>query len=157
MTSLLFSGKEYNVTLNFIDEAFRLYGIDAKVYDVHTINMYHDDRSVDSGVPYKILMSDYVDTRLLSNLKWSTLDADREAITVLAPIQYNGKKFNLRDYSVIRFFNGDLYQIREVNSQYLLNVSYVLKLISYRDEPNRDREDKQMKTNFLRTTREEIE
>lgn len=157
MTSLLFSDKELCLTRNFIDEAYRLFGIDCIVFDVSSTNLYLDDRNLSHGVPYKILLSEYVDTRLLSNLKWSTLDADREAITALAPIQYNGKKFNLREFSVIRLCNGDTYQIREVNSTYLLSTHYAIKLITYRDEKNRPREEKQMKTNYLNTTREEFE
>lgn len=157
MTSLLFSDKELCLTRNFIDEAYRLFGIDCVVFDVLSMNLYLDDRNLSHGVPYKILLSEYVDTRLLSDLKWSTLDADREAITALAPIQYNGDKFNLREFSVIRLCNGDTYQIREVNSTYLLSTHYAIKLITYRDEKNRPREEKQMKTNYLNTTREEFE
>jgi hypothetical protein len=157
MTSLLFSDKEMCLTRNFIDEAYRLFGIDCVVFDVTSMNMYGDDRNLSSGTPYKILLSEYVDTRLLSNLKWSTLDANREAITALAPIQYNGVKFNLREFNVIRLNNGDTYQIREVNSTYLLSTHYAIKLITYRDEKDRPREDKQMKTNYLKTTREEFE
>ena len=50
-----------------------------------------------------------------------------------------------------------MYQIREVNSAYLLHTNYVVKLITYKNEDNRPREEKQMKTNFLRTNKVEIE
>jgi hypothetical protein len=119
--------------------------------------MYLDDRTLKQGVPYKILLQEYVDTRLLSNLKWSTLDANKEAIVALAPIELCGRKYNLREFNVIRLCNGDTYQVREVNSAYLLNLQYALKLISYKDEPNRPREESQMKTNYLETVREEFE
>lgn len=157
MTSLLFSAKERQLVLNQVDEAYKLFGIDCIVYDVSSMNMYLDDRILKSGVPYKILLQDYVDTRLLSNLKWSTVDADREAIVALAPIQLCGKNYNLREFNIIRLCNGDTYQVREVNSTYLLHTHYALKLITYRDEPNRPREEKQMKTNYLKTIHEEIE
>lgn len=157
MTSLLFSDKEKCLTLKITDEAFRLYGIDCTIYDVREMNMYLDDRTLANGVPYKILLQDYVDTRLLSNLKWSTLDADKESIMALMPIVYNGNKYNLREFNVVRLCNGDTYQIREVNSAYLLHTNYVVKMISYKDEENRPREEKQMQTNFLRTDKEEIE
>lgn len=157
MTSLLFSDKEKCLTLRITDEAFRLYGIDCTIYDVKEMNMYLDDRTLANGVPYKILLQDYVDTRLLSNLKWSTLDADKESIMALMPIVYNGNKYNLREFNVVRLCNGDTYQIREVNSAYLLHTNYVVKMISYKDEENRPREEKQMQTNFLRTDKEEIE
>ena len=157
MTSLLFSAKEKQLVLRQVDEAYRFFGIDCSIYDVSSMNMYLDDRILKSGQPYKILLQDYVDTRLLSNLKWSTIDADRESIIALAPIQLCGKKYYLREFNVIRLCNGDTYQIREVNSTYLLNTHYILKLITYREEQNRPREEKQMKTNFLNTIHEEIE
>lgn len=157
MTSLLFSDKERQLVLKMTDESFRLYGIDCTLYDVSSMNMYLDDRILQKGVCYKILLQEYADTRLLSNLKWSTIDADKEAIIALAPIQYNGNKFNLREFNVIRLCNGDEYQVREVNSSYLIGTLYVLKLIAYKDEPNRPRAEKQMKTNYLHVDREEIE
>ena len=88
MTSLLYSDKELCLTRSFIGEAFKLFGIDCILYDISSSNMYLDDRILKQGVPYKILLQEYVDTRLLSNLKWSTLDANRESILALAPIQY---------------------------------------------------------------------
>lgn len=157
MTSLLFSAKEKQLVLNIISEAYKLYGIDCYVYDLSSTNMYLDDRVLKSGMPYKILLQEYVDTRLLANLKWSTVDLDREAIIALAPFQFCGKNFNLREFNVIRLYNGDTYQIREVNSSYLLQTHYVLKLITYKDEQNRPRKEKEMRTNFLRTNREEFE
>lgn len=157
MTSLLYSNKEKCVYTNFIDEAFRLFGVDAVIYDVHSQNMYLDDRILDKGVPYKILLQEYVDTRLLANLRWSTIDADRESIIALAPIQYCGNKFNIHEFSVIKLANGDVYQVREVSSQYLLHMSYALKLITYKEEQNRPRCESQMKTNYFNSTREEIE
>ena len=128
MTSLLFSDKELHLTRKFIDEAYRLFGIDCTLYDLQSSNLYLDDRILKSGVPYKILLQEYVDTRLLSNLKWSTIDLNREAIIALSPIQYCGKQFNLREFNVIRLSNGDTYQIREVNSTYLLQTHYALKI-----------------------------
>jgi hypothetical protein len=119
--------------------------------------MYLDDRDLAAGVPYKILLQEYVDTRLLSNLRWSTLDGDKEAILALAPMELCNRKFNLKEFNVIKLYNGDCYQIREVNSQYLFGVHYVLKLIAYANEKNRPRAEKQMKTNYLLTTKEEIE
>ena len=157
MTSLLFSDKELHLTRKFIDEAYRLFGIDCTLYDLSSSNLYLDDRVLKSGIPYKILLQEYVDTRLLSNLKWSTIDLNREAIIALSPIQFCGKQFNLREFNVIRLCNGDTYQIREVNSTYLLQTHYALKLITYKNEQNRPREEKQMKTNYLKTTREEFE
>lgn len=157
MTSLLYSDKEKCIYTNFIDEAFRLFGIDCVVYDVHSANMYLDDRILDKGIPYKILLQEYVDTRLLSNLRWSTIDADREATIALAPLQYCGNKFNIHEFSVIKLANGDVYQVREVSSQYLLHMSYALKLITYKEEQNRPRNESQMKTNYLSPTREELE
>jgi hypothetical protein len=157
MTSLLFSDKEMCLTRKIVDEAFKLFGIDCTLYDISSSNMYLDDRILKQGVPYKILLQEYVDTRLLANLKWNTLDVNRESILAIAPIELCGNKYNLREFNVIRLCNGDTYQIREVNSVYLLGVHYVLRLISYKDEPNRPREEKQMKTNFLVTTREEFE
>lgn len=157
MTSLLFSDKERCLVLKQTDEAFRLFGIDCTIYDITSMNMYLDDRILSSGVPYKILLQDYVDMRLLSNLKWSTLDADRESIMALAPMQYGNNNFKLHEFNVIKLANGDMYQIREVNRAYLIGTSYALKLISYREEENRPREIKQMKTNYLRTDKEELE
>ena len=130
MASLLFSAKERQLTLKFIDEAYKLYGIDCVLYDVSSLNMYLDDRILKAGVPYKILLQEYVDTRLLSNLKWSTIDANRESILALAPIQLCGQNFNLREFNVIRLCNGDTYQIREVNSTYLMHTHYVLRLLT---------------------------
>lgn len=157
MISLLLSDKEQCLYKNFIDEAMRLYGIDCFIYDVKEMNMYLDDRTLANGVPYKILLQDYVDTRLLSNLKWSTVDANRESIMALMPIQYNNKNYSLREFNVIEICNGDKYQIREVNKTYLIGLWYVVKLITYREENNRPRETNQMKTNYLKTDREEIE
>lgn len=157
MTSLLFSAKEKCLVLNQIDEAYRLFGVSCTIYDVSSMNMYLDDRTLKAGVPYKILLQDYVDTRLLSNLKWSTIDMDKEAIVALAPMRLCGKTYNLREFNVIKLYNGDMYQIREINSAYLLSTHYVLKLITYRDEKNRPREEKQMKTNYLKTIHEELE
>lgn len=157
MTSLLYSDKELCLTRSFIGEAFKLFGIDCILYDISSSNMYLDDRILKQGVPYKILLQEYVDTRLLSNLKWSTLDANRESILALAPIQYLNNSYRLREFNVIRLVNGDTYQVREVNSTYLLGTNYVLKLISYRNEENRPRKEQQMKTNYLVTDREEFE
>ena len=157
MTSLLFSDKEKALQLSMIDEAFRLFGIDCTVYDISSACIYLDDRVLKQGVPYKILLQEYIDTRLLSNLKWSTVDLDRESIVALSPMVYCGKKFNLREFNVIRLCNGDTYQIRECNSSYLIGTSYALRLITYKDEPNRPRAENQMKTNYLHVDREEFE
>lgn len=157
MTSLLYTGKEKKLITDFIAEAFKLYGICCTLYDISSMSMYLDDRVLQSGISYKILLQEYIDTRLLSNLRWSTIDANRESITALAPISYGGKDFNLREFNVIKLCNGDTYQIREVNSTYLIGTLYVLKLITYRDEKNRPRAEKQMKTNYFITDREEIE
>ena len=157
MTSLLFSDKELCLTKSFIDEAYCMFGVSCTLYDVSSMNLYLDDRILKEGVPYKILLQEYVDTRLLANLKWSTVDYNRESIIALAPMQLCGKSFNLREFNVIQLCNGDLYQIREVNSAYLLNLHYVLKLITYKNEPNRPRTEKQMKTNYMNTLREEFE
>lgn len=157
MFSLLYSDKEYHLILKQVDEAFRIYGVSCQLYDISSSNIYLDDRVLKQGVPYKILLQEYVDTRLLANLKWNTLDVNKESILALAPIQLCDRKYNLREFNVIRLSNGDTYQVREVNSTYLLHTHYVLRLISYKDEPNRPREEKQMKTNYLATTREEFE
>lgn len=157
MASLLYSDKEMHLTRNIVDEAFRLFGLGCTLYDISSAGMYLDDRILKKGVPYRILLQEYVDTRLLANLKWNTLDVNRESIVALAPIQLCNKKFNLREFNVIRLVNGDTYQVREVNSTYLLHTHYIVRLISYKDEPNRPREEKQMKTNFFTTTREEFE
>ena len=135
----------------------RRYWIDCELYDVETMNLYLDDRTLSKGVPYKILLQEYVDTRLLANLKWGCLDGNDESKMALMPIVYNGNKFNLSEFNVIKLCNGDMYQIREVNSAYLLHTNYVVKLITYKNEDNRPREEKQMKTNFLRTNKVEIE
>ena len=66
--------------LKMIDESMRLFGIDCTLYDISSMNMYLDDRVLKSGVQYKVLMQDYVDTRLLSNLRWSTIDVNKESI-----------------------------------------------------------------------------
>lgn len=157
MTSLLLTQKENRVLINLIDESMRLFGIDATLYDVSSMNMYLDDRTLKHGVKYKILLQDYVDTRLLSNLKWSTIDADKESIIAFMPIQYCNKQFNIREFNVIQLCNGDCYQIREVNKAYLVGIWYVVKLIHYHDEANRPREIKQMKSNYFKTDNEEIE
>ena len=157
MTSLLYSDKEYHLILKQISEAYKLFGLDCTLYDISSSNMYLDDRTLKQGVPYKVLLQEYVDTRLLANLKWNTLDANRESFLALAPIQLCDRRYNLREFNVIRLANGDTYQVREVNSAYLLNTHYVLRLISYKDEQNRPRVEKQMKTNYLVTTREEFE
>ena len=157
MTSLLYSDKEYHLILKQISEAYKLFGLDCTLYDISSSTMYLDDRTLKQGVPYKVLLQEYVDTRLLANLKWNTLDANRESFLALAPIQLCDRKYNLREFNVIRLANGDTYQVREVNSAYLLNTHYVLRLISYKDEQNRPRVEKQMKTNYLVTTREEFE
>lgn len=157
MVSLLYSDKEKQLIIRQTDEAFRLYGIDATIYDVSSMCMYLDDRVLKSGLPYKILLQDYVDMRLLSNLKWSTVDADKESIMALMPIQYCGRKYNLREFNVIKLCNGYTYQIREVNKAFLIGTCYVVKLITYKEEDNRPRDEKQMKTNYLKTTREELE
>lgn len=157
MTSLLFSDKELCLTRKFIDEAYRLFGIDCNLYEVTSMNMYLDDRVLQTPVSYKILLQEYVDTRLLANLRWSTVDLDRESIMAISPIVYCNKRFNLKEFNVIRLANGDCYQIREVNSTYLLNTHYVLKLITYNEEKNRPREEKEMRTNFMTPTRIEFE
>ena len=157
MTSLLYSDKEKRLVLRQIDEAFQLYGISCELYDLSSSCMYLDDRVLQTGVPYKILLQEYIDTRLLSNLKWSTIDLDRESIVALTPMIYCGTKFNLREFNVIKLCNGDCYQVRECNSSYLIGMSYALRLITYKDEPNRPRTEKQMKTNYLHVDKEEFE
>ena len=157
MTSLLYSDKEYHLVLKQISEAYKLFGLDCTLYDISSSNIYLDDRVLKQGVPYKILLQEYIDTRLLANLKWNTLDLNNESVMALAPIQLCDRKYNLREFNVIRLSNGDTYQVREINSTYLLHTHYVLRLISYTNEQNRPREEKQMKTNYLVTTREEFE
>lgn len=157
MTSLLYSDKEYHLVLKQISEAYKLFGIDCTLYDISSSNIYLDDRVLKQGVPYKILLQEYIDTRLLANLKWNTLDVNKESIMALSPIQLCDRKYNIREFNVIRLSNGDTYQVREVNSTYLLHLHYAIRLIPYKDEPNRPREEKQMKTNYLVTTREEFE
>lgn len=157
MTSLLLSSNEQKLILRMIDESMRLFGIDCTLYDIQSMNFYLDDRTLSSGVQYKILLQEYVDCRLLSNLKWSTNDYNTEAIVAFLPIQYCDKLYNIREFNVIKLFNGDLYQIREINKAYLIGTWYVVKLITYHEEDNRHRETKQMKTNYFKTNSEEIE
>lgn len=157
MASLLLSQKEEKLIRNLIDESMHLFGIDCVLYDVSSINMYLDDRTLKQGIRYKILLQDYVDSRLLANLRWSTVDVNRESIMAFMPIQYCNKEFNLREFNVIELCNGDRYQIREVNKTYLIGTWYVVKLIAYHDEKDRPREVKEMKSNYVKTLREEIE
>ena len=152
MVSLLPSGKENKLVLNFIDEAMRLFTINTK-----QSHCFINDRILSECKFYKLLLQDYVDTRLLSNLKWSTVDFNKESIMALMPLQYNNQKFCLREFNVIELKDGTKYQIREVNSTYLVGVWYVVKLIAYNDEPNRPRADKQMKSNYLSTVRDREE
>lgn len=157
MISLLPSANENQLMLNLIDESMRLFGIDITLYDVKSINMYLDDQVLQEGHPYKMLLQDYIDSRILANLKWCDTDVDGESIVAFMPIQYNNVKFKLIEHMVIHLENGDTYQIKEINKSYLVGLWYIVKLLAYMPETNRARPELQMKTNFLKTDVEELE
>lgn len=155
--SLLPTVVENNLVLHMVDEAFSLFGIDCKLFDFTTINRYLDDRSlVEIGVDYKILLQEYIDKKILNNIHWMNIEKGQQGVTAFAPIKYQDIGFHLSEKQVIELYNGDLWQITEINRTYLVGLCYILRLVPYREEANRERAEKQMKTNFVRTLEEEI-
>ena len=57
---------------------------------------------------------------------------------------------------VIKLFNGDLWQVAEVNRTYLVGLWYVVRIVPYVPEKDRPREEKQMKSNFMDPRRQEV-
>lgn len=156
MTSLLPSNNENSLMLTMIDESMRLYGFQCILIDYKDLNLYEDNRELTHSYDYRILLQDYIDKRILANLSWQHIEKGEQGQVAFCPIQWGGKKFSLVEQMVIRLFNGDLWQIKEINRAYLVGLWFIVKLVPYVPEKNRPREEKQMKTQFLDPFRQEV-
>lgn len=156
MISLLPSENENRLMLTMIDEAMRLYGFQCILIDIKDINMYLDDRSLSHAYDYRVLLQDYIDKRILANLSWQHIESKEAGQVMFAPIQWGGVRFSLVENQVIKLFNGDLWQIKEINKSYLVGLWYVIKVVPYVPEKDRSREEQQMKSQFLDPFRQEV-
>ena len=147
--SLLPTKDEVNMMLNMYDEAIQLYGIEAKLINLEEINLYLDDRTLSKYyLPYKVLLQDYIDKKVLNNLVWLNNERSENSIVAFMPIVYLGNRYNLRVHQVLELYNGDLWQISEISRSYLVGICYVVKLTPYIQEENRPKEEDQMKSNY---------
>ena len=152
--SLLPSDNEYNLQLIMIDEAMRLYGFQCLLIDFKDINMYLDNQSLSHAYDYRILLQEYIDKKILANLSWQ--NTEKQLDLAFAPIQWGGRHFSIVDHQVIKLFNGDLWEVAEVNKTYLVGLWYVIKIVPYVPEKDRERESRQMKSNFVDPKRPEV-
>ena len=135
--------------LNTYDEAIQLYGIEAKLINIEEINLYLDDRTLSKyHLPYKVLLQDYIDKKILNNLVWLNNERSDSSIVAFMPIVYLGNRYKLCVHQVLELYNGDLWQISEISRSYLVGICYVVKLIPYIQEENRPKEKDQMKSNY---------
>lgn len=156
MISILPSDNEYNLQLRMIDEAMRLCGFQCWLIDFKDINMYLDDQSLDHAYDYRILLQEYIDKKILANLAWQNSEKQQQGQVAFAPIVWGGRHFSVVDHQVIKLFNGDLWQIAEVNKTYLVGVWYVIRIVPYIPEKDRDRDGQQMKSMFFNPLRPEV-
>lgn len=148
--SLLPTKDEINMMLNTYDEAIQLYGIEAKLINLEEINLYLDDRTLSKYyLPYKVLLQDYIDKKVLNNLVWLNNEKGENSIVAFMPIVYLGNRHNLCVHQVVELYNGDLWQISEISRSYLVGICYVVKLVPYIQEENRPKENDQMKSNYV--------
>jgi hypothetical protein len=154
--SLLPTPNENRLMLMMIDEAMRLYGFQCLLIDIKDINMYLDDRDLSHAFDYRILMQDYIDKKILANLSWQNIEKQQQGQVAFVPIQWGGRHFSVVEKMVIKLFNGDLWQVAEVNRTYLVGLWYVIKMVPYVPEKDRPREEKQMKSNFVDPRRQEV-
>ena len=156
MTSLLPSENENKLMLTMIDEAMRLFGFQCLLIDIKDINMYLDDRTLSHAFDYRILLQEYIDKRILANLSWQNIEKQEQGQVAFAPIQWGGNHFSVVEKQVLKLFNGDLWQVAEVNRSYLVGIWYVIRIVPYVPEKDRPREEKQMKSQFVDPMRQEI-
>ena len=149
--SLLPTKDEVNMMLSSYDEAIQLYGIEAKLINIETINLYLDDRTLTNYyLPYKLLLQEYIDKRILNNLVWLNNEKGENYIVAFMPIVYLGNRYNIRVHQVVEIYNSDLWQIAEISRSYLVGICYVVKLVPYVQEENRRKEEDQMKSNYTK-------
>ena len=149
--SLLPTKDEVNMMLSSYDEAIQLYGIEAKLINIETINLYLDDRTLTNYyLPYKLLLQEYIDKRILNNLVWLNNEKGENFIVAFMPIVYLGNRYNIRVHQVVEIYNSDLWQIAEISRSYLVGICYVVKLVPYVQEENRRKEEDQMKSNYTK-------
>lgn len=149
--SLLPTKDEVNMMLSSYDEAIQLYGIEAKLINIETINLYLDDRTLTNYyLPYKLLLQEYIDKRILNNLVWLNNEKGENYIVAFMPIVYLGNRYNIRVHQVVELYNSDLWQIAEISRSYLVGICYVVKLVPYVQEENRRKEEDQMKSNYTK-------
>lgn len=149
--SLLPTKDEVNMMLSSYDEAIQLYGIEAKLINIETINLYLDDRTLTNYyLPYKLLLQEYIDRRILNNLVWLNNEKGENYIVAFMPIVYLGNRYNIRVHQVVELYNSDLWQIAEISRSYLVGICYVVKLVPYVQEENRRKEEDQMKSNYTK-------
>lgn len=154
--SLLPSNNEYNLQLSMIDESMRLLGFQCMLIDIKDINMYLDDRTLSHAFDYRILLQEYIDKKILANLSWQNIEKQQQGQVAFAPIQWGGRHFSIVENMVIKLFNGDLWQVKEVNRTYLVGLWYIIKIVPYVPEKDRPREEKQMKSQFFDPLRQEV-
>jgi hypothetical protein len=156
MISLLPSNNETHLMLTMIDEAMRLYGLQCLLIDYKDINLYMDDQTLSHAYDYRILLQDYVDKKIVANLRWQNIEKQEQGQVAFAPIQWGGRHFSVIEHQVIKLYNGDLWEIAEVNRAYLVGIWYVIKIVPYVPEKDRPREEKQMKSQYVDPLRQEV-
>ena len=154
--SLLPSNNENQLMLTMIDEAMRLFGFQCLLIDYKDINMYLDDQTLSNAFDYRILLQEYIDKKILANLSWQHIEKQQQGQVAFAPIQWGGRHFSVVEHMVIKLFNGDLWEVAEVNRTYLVGLWYVVRLVPYVPEKDRLREEKQMKSNYFDPLRQEV-
>lgn len=154
--SLLPSDNENHLMLTMIDEAMRLFGFQCLLIDYKDINIYLDDQTLSHAFDYRILLQEYIDKKILANLSWQNVEKQQPGQVAFCPIQWGGRHFSVVEHMVIKLFNGDLWEVGEVNRSYLVGLWYVVKLVPYVPEKDRPREEKQMKSNFFDPLRQEV-
>lgn len=154
--SLLPTNNENQLMLTMIDEAMRLFGFQCLLIDIKDINMYLDDQTLEHAFDYRILLQEYIDKKILANLSWQNVEKQQQGQVIFAPIQWGGRHFSIVEHMVIKLFNGDLWQVAEVNRTYLVGLWYVVRIVPYIPEKDRPREEKQMKSNFIDPRRQEV-
>lgn len=151
--SLLPTVGEHSLVLSFIDEALRLFGLPARLYSPDSVSMYEDNVQVSSFVDIAVLLGDYVDRKLLADLRWNHMEAGQDSLECFLPVRYGDRDISVVEDMVLEF-RDSRFRVVEVNRSYLVGLWYIARLVPYVTEP--DREVDGFKSSYMSGRRREI-
>lgn len=155
-TSLLPTESERQLQINLIDEAMRLYGIEAVLIDVDSVSMYADNHKLSGREKHiHILFQEHPDRKLLANLQWHHIEKNEQAIVVFIPFQFGNVKMTVVKDQVLCVGSDD-WRITEVNSKYLTGLWYVCRVVPFIQEEDRPRDSHRHRSQFFNPCEDEF-